>query len=427
MPHQLPAITVTDHRFQVPLDHSRPNGPSITLAAREVTSRDDQTAQDKPLLVFLQGGPGFGAPRPNDRSGWMGHALRDYRVLLLDERGTGRSSPVNHQTLAHLASPQEQANYLKLFRADSIVADCEWIRRGPLGEGRPWAVLGQSYGGFCATHYLSAAPEGLSAAYITGGLPPLAGTAVDVYRNTYPICARKNREFYERYPDDVERIQRIAERLSNEDVRLPSGGRLTVRKFQTLGLVLGFSDGFETIHYLVEHAFVDDDARSPLNYAFLRAFENALQFDTNPIFSILHEACYTQGEASRWAAKEVLADHPEFEHHPDQPLFLTGEMIYPWFFDEFPTLAPLKGAAELLARDSDWPMLYNKRVLSQNTVPAAAAVYVNDMYVPRGPSIETATAIQGMQVWETDEFEHNGLRADGPRVLGHLMALTAQG
>ena len=46
-----------------------------------------------------------------------------------------------------------------------------WERK--LGADEPWAVLGQSFGGFCATHYLSAAPEGLSAVFITGGLPPL--------------------------------------------------------------------------------------------------------------------------------------------------------------------------------------------------------------------------------------------------------------
>ena len=52
------------------------------------------------------------------------------------------------QTLARLGSAQAQADYLKHFRADSIVRDAEVIRRELTG-GEPWALLGQSYGGFC--------------------------------------------------------------------------------------------------------------------------------------------------------------------------------------------------------------------------------------------------------------------------------------
>jgi pimeloyl-ACP methyl ester carboxylesterase len=423
MAHALPTIRLIDHRYEVPLDHAQPQGPQIEVRAREVTPADSPDHGDKPMLVFLQGGPGFGAPRPNDNSGWIGKALEDYRVLLLDERGTGRSSPLSFQTLARLNSPGEQAAYLKHFRSDSIVADCEWVRRKLLGESNPWSVLGQSYGGFCATHYLSAAPHGLREVFITGGLPQLEGPTEDVYRLTYPICARKNREYYERYPDDAERIRRIADHIANHSIELPSGGPLTVRKFQTLGLSLGFSDGFEVIHYLVEQAFVDGARGPELSYSFLRTFENTIHFDTNPIFSILHEACYTQQARSNWAAERLRGDYPEFDTAAREPLFLTGEMIYPWFFEEFPTLAPLREAAELLAQDEDWPLLYDVEALAANDVPAAAAVYSNDMYVPLESSQQTAASIKGLRPWVTDEFEHNGLRAAGPRVLGHLIGL----
>ena len=45
---------------------------------------------------------------------------------MLDQRGTGRSSPIG--TLPGL-TPAEQAEYLTHFRADSIVRDAELIRR----------------------------------------------------------------------------------------------------------------------------------------------------------------------------------------------------------------------------------------------------------------------------------------------------------
>lgn len=50
-------------------------------------------------------------------------------MLYLDQRGTGLSNPVTAATLADQGDVQRQADYLKLFRADSIVKDCEAIRK----------------------------------------------------------------------------------------------------------------------------------------------------------------------------------------------------------------------------------------------------------------------------------------------------------
>jgi pimeloyl-ACP methyl ester carboxylesterase len=183
-----PGTVLTDRVFSVPLDHQRPDGEQIEVFAREVVAADKADA-DLPWLLFLQGGPGFGAPRPEGRESWLDRALSDYRVLLLDQRGTGRSSPANRCTLARL-DPRAQADYLTHFRADSIVLDAELIRRDLTDE--PWSVLGQSFGGMCAVTYLSFAPHGLREAFITGGLPGLSATADDIYRRTYRTVAAKN-------------------------------------------------------------------------------------------------------------------------------------------------------------------------------------------------------------------------------------------
>ena len=98
-------------------------------------------------------------------------------------------------------------------------------------------------------------------------------------------------------------------------------------------------------------------------------------------------------------------------------------MIYPWMFDEYERLRPLKEAAEILANDQEWPRLYDPAVLRTNTVPCAATIYYNDMYVERRFSEETAQTIQGLKVWITNEYEHNGLRAEGEIVLGRLLTL----
>ncbi|MFC6931531.1 alpha/beta fold hydrolase [Actinomadura yumaensis] len=152
-----PGYACTDHFLDVPLDHADPGGPTIRLYAREVVAPGRQD-DDLPWLLYLQGGPGNKAPRPGaSPAAWLGRALRDYRVLLLDQRGTGRSTPANRQTLP--AAPADAAAYLRHFRADSIVRDAELLRRHLIGD-RPWSVLGQSFGGFCTVTYLSLAPEG---------------------------------------------------------------------------------------------------------------------------------------------------------------------------------------------------------------------------------------------------------------------------
>ena len=212
---------LTDHLFAVPLDHARLDGEQIEVFAREVVAADRADA-DLPWLLFLQGGPGSGAQRPQGRDSWLDRALDDYRVLLLDQRGTGRSTPATRQTLAGLGSAKAQADYLTHFRADSIVLDAELIRRELTG-GAPWSVLGQSFGGFCTVTYLSFAPYGLREAFITGGLPGLSVTADDVYRRTYRTVTDKNRAHYERYPDDVAQAALVAQYLATHDVRLLYG------------------------------------------------------------------------------------------------------------------------------------------------------------------------------------------------------------
>lgn len=426
-PTRLQGLVLEEHVFELPLDHDAPGRGTLEVFAREVVAAEREAQRGTlPWLVFLQGGPGFGAPRPMSNAGWIRRATKDHRVLLLDQRGTGRSTPVSAQSLAHLADAREQAAYLRCFRADSIVRDCEAIRRTLLGPGERWKVLGQSYGGFCAVTYLSSAPEGLSGALITGGLPPLDAHPDEIYRRTYRLVAQRNRAYYERYPGDRARAAAIAHRLERGDVRMPDGDVLSVRRFQSLGLQLGFSDGMELLHYLMEEAFVPGRGEEELAYVFLRGCQNLQHFDTNPIYSILQEACYTQGFASDWSAQRVRAEFPDFDDNADEPFFFTGEMVYPWMFEEIGALRPLREAAELLARAGDWPRLYERQALARNEVPCAAAVYYDDMFVEREHSLEAAAAIRGLKPWITNEYEHNGLRADGERLLDRLLEMLAR-
>ncbi len=420
--YRQPGTVLTDRTFTVPLDHARPGGDQITIYGREVVAAGSESAH-LPWLVFLQGGPGFGAPRPVGRDGWLDRALRDFRVFLLDQRGTGRSTPATRQTLARFPDPAAQASYLAQFRADSIVADAELIRPQVTG-GAPWSVLGQSFGGFCTVSYLSKAPGGLREALITGGLPGLTASADDVYRLTYQAVDAKNRAHYERYPQDVDAARQVARALAARPARLPGGGTLSVERFQTLGQLLGSSTGSHALHYLLEHPFAGQE----LSDAFLAGVEQQLSYASAPLYALVHEACYAQGAATRWSAQRVRAEFGEFAPQAaiegDAPLLFTGEMVYPWLFEHDPALRPLADAAELLAQREDWPQLYDAAQLARTQIPVAAAIYFDDMYVPRELSLETAAGIRGLRTWVTNEFEHDGLRVSDGRVLDRLIGLA---
>jgi pimeloyl-ACP methyl ester carboxylesterase len=423
--YRFDGMHVTHHTFALPLAHADPGGESIEVFAREMVAAEARE-RDLPYLVFFQGGPGFGAPRPERRDGWLDRALRDYRVLLLDQRGTGLSTPITARALAALETPEAQAGYLAHFRADAIVRDAEEIRRALLGPDGTWSLLGQSFGGFCVLRYLSAAPEHLREAFVTGGIPSLTRPAEDVYRATYPRVREKNRELFARYPHLQEIARAVADELLENDVRLPNGQRLTVEQFQQLGIMLGGSKGRETLHYLIEGAFEKVRGRRVLADAFLYRVLGALDYHTHPVFSVLHEAIYCQGEASSWAAERVRSEFAEFDHRPGQEFLFTGEMIYPWMFDQYANLQPLKEAAEILAAKRDWPRLYDVDRLATNTVPVAAAVYFRDMYVDADYSLESAERIPHVKTWVTSEYEHDGLRADGEKVLDRLIRMVRE-
>ncbi|MDH2389260.1 alpha/beta fold hydrolase [Streptomyces sp. HNM0663] len=416
-----PAHATADHVFTVPLNHAAPDGPAIEVFAREVV--DPVRAGEKlPWLLYLQGGPGGKSPRPSAGSpSWLAHALKTHRVLLLDQRGTGRSAPVTARGAARFADPAQLAPYLAFFRADSIVDDAELIRRELCGD-EPWETLGQSYGGFLTLTYLSRAPHGLKACYVAGGLPGLTATADEVYARTYPRVRDRVLEHYDRYPQDADRLRRIAGLLARTEVRLPDGDRLTVRRLRTLGLALGMGDGFERLHWLLDEAL---DQHGELTDTFRYQVMALTGFMDNPLFAVLQESIYAQGgKPAGWAADRALAGFPAFAEDAD-PLLLTGEMIYPWMFQEIAGLRPFADAAGLLAERTDWPALYDPSRLAANQIPLAAIVYHDDMYVDAGLSLRTVREVGAARAWVTNEWEHDGISASGGRVLARLMDLAA--
>ena len=414
----LPGLQLRDITLPVPLDHADPTGARIEVFARVVTA---DGGEDRPYLVFLQGGPGSEAPRPLEASspGWLSRALREHRVVMLDQRGTGRSTPVGPDTTLpegagaptlREATAQQQARYLTHFRADAIVADAELLREH-LGV-ESWALLGQSFGGFTTLRYLSTAASSVSTALFTGGLPTVGPGMDEVYTTTWHGMIERSERFWARFPGDRDRFRRLADAADAGRLRLPDGQRVGVERLRRLGHLLGASQGAERLHYLL-----DLDPASP---AFAHDLAAALPFGgRNPLYAVIHESCWADGVATRWAADRTMPAAVA-----EDPTLLAGEHIHRDLFAEDPELAVWAEAADLLA-EHEWPRLYDEQALRAAEVPGAAAVYYDDAYVPREFSMATAALLPGLRTWVTSEYEHNGLRASGEGVLDHLLDLAA--
>lgn len=416
----LPGLTLTDLTLQAPLDHADPAAGTIEVFARVVTG---EGGEGKPHLVFLQGGPGNEAPRPSlvpPNPAWLPRALEDFQVVLLDQRGTGRSTPVSTSVVvtdgrveASVAGPLEgkdaaaQAEYLTHLRADEIVNDCELVREA-LGVPA-WTVLGQSFGGFTTLHYLSVHPESLSGALITGGLSAVGRPADDVYAATWQIMVAKSEEHYRRFPGDRDRVRDLAGLCAEGRITLPNGDRVSPERFRTVGHRLGMQGGMEQVHHLLG---LDHESS-----AFAHDLAAALPFGgRNPIYAVLHESSYADGVATRWSADRTMPDRVR-----EDVTLLGGEHLHRSLFAEDTELKPLAGAADLLAEHS-WNQLYFPERLAEADLPVAAAVYHADAYVPLEFSLETAALLPDCRTWVTSEYEHNGLRM-GSGVLDHLIGL----
>ena len=365
---RLGGLELRDHTVEVPLDHAAPDGERIHVFAREVSAAGRDVSA-LPWLLYLQGGPGSAADRPAGATdGWIGRAVKDFRVLLLDQRGTGRSSPITPSLLAARGSTAAQADWLALHRADSIVGDAELVREQVVGPGTSWALLGQSFGGFCAFTYLSRFAGSLDAVCVTGGIPALHADADEVYRAAYPRMRAKNAAYFAAFPADRGRVDHLVA-LARAGTTLPDGSPLTVERVQHLGIALGSRRRTAALHWLLDQV---DPGGEP-SPALLAALAAELSFVQHPLYALLHEACYAQGAATGWAAERVRAEHPDFAPDAD-PVLLTGETVHPWMFDVDPALRPYRDVAQALAERAGWPRLYDLDALARNTVSVAAAV-----------------------------------------------------
>ncbi|KAI0022168.1 alpha/beta-hydrolase [Xylariomycetidae sp. FL0641] len=436
--------------FEVPLDYSKPDSKTVKLFARSAVDYNKPIVEpsetlppaQKPYLVYLQGGPGFGCSTPQD-SPLSSHMLeRGYELLLLDQRGTGLSCPISANTLEMVGGPQEQADYLKHFRADTIVKDCEAVRLCLTGDYPPekkkWSTFGQSFGGMITLTYLSFAPEGLRECFVTGGIVPVDMGPDEIYQVTYQRVMERNLVYYKKFPEDVDTVKWVAQKIrelgGDKGVPLPGGGFLTVPRLMSIGLNLGMDGGVDKVHNLILRMKSELIQFGVFTRYTLTALEQEGAWDIAPIYAILHEPiwCYKPGVASNWAAERVGKGLEQFQWlqkdwtGPDslgeEPLYFSGEMVYPFYFETCSELMKMRETAQILAAFDQWPSLYDPEQLKKNDIPVYAAMY-NDMYVDTEQARRTARNIQNIKVFETNVLFHSALRTKSETVFRELLRL----
>jgi pimeloyl-ACP methyl ester carboxylesterase len=164
----------------VPLDHSGKVPGRLRL---RVASSGPANAP-RGVLVFLTGGPGQpGVPFMRRIRSRVGQALRGYRLVMLDQRGTGGGAlecPALQRAVgaSDLAVPPPAAisgcakalgPKRQYFTTRDTVADLDALRAA-LGV-KQWTLDGVSYGTFVAEHYALEHPERVKALVLDSVVP----------------------------------------------------------------------------------------------------------------------------------------------------------------------------------------------------------------------------------------------------------------
>jgi pimeloyl-ACP methyl ester carboxylesterase len=187
-PHPCPGIAgFTCSTLAVPLDRRAPGRGTLRL---QVAAADNARAP-RGVLLQLTGGPGQpGLPLVRRLSSALAPALRAYRLVMLDQRGTGGgalSCPQLQQAMGSsdlLAPPASAVRACgaslgarrSLFGTDDVVADLESLRQA-LGVER-WTIDGVSYGTYVAERYALAHPRRVSRLVLDSVVPHDASAAL---------------------------------------------------------------------------------------------------------------------------------------------------------------------------------------------------------------------------------------------------------
>lgn len=396
-----PGVTSREHEIRVPLDRSNPAAGEITVFARELF-----TDESLPPLIYFQGGPG--KPGPRTVMEWMPEALRRYRIVLLDERGTGRSTKVDKTTPERI-TPQ----FLSHLRPPDVAADAEALREH-LGIEQ-WDLLGNSFGAACAGSYLSYFPHGVRRAHLVGAVPE-PEMDVDVFnRAGYRLLAERQRELFAEVAWLRSRVEEVARHVDTHDERMPTGERLSSTRLRSSGVLLGEEGDFGALVNLFEAPFTSHRGELRLRGDFLAQLGGIISTETMPLWAVVHETVMARpGHPVNWSAERIYRG--EFAD-----LTLLGNQFFTTHFEEDPALRPFFGAVDEVHRMDT--LKAQSDDVSGNRVPAAALLFTNDVYLPYELSIQSAAKVGNLQVWTHEQWLHDAIWVHGDAVAKGIFGM----
>ena len=212
---------------QVPVVESRGRNINLNVVvvpARGTASRD--------AIVILQGGPGQAATRLTDfYAGVFDGARETHDIMLVDQRGTGKSNPLNCDfgsgffpidKVTQCRDELSKRASLESYTTAEAVADLDVVRR-ELGYAK-LNLYGTSYGTRVAFEYARRFPAHVRSMIVKGVVSPTLRYTVDPPLDTETSLNRVIAEAAPKYPDLRKELAAIA--MPRDDLAFEIRGML---------------------------------------------------------------------------------------------------------------------------------------------------------------------------------------------------------
>jgi pimeloyl-ACP methyl ester carboxylesterase len=242
----------------VPENRAEPRGRKLSIFVAVLPAN---TLSPKPdPLVLLAGGPGQAASTLGPFALQLGAVRRTRDIVLIDQRGTGRSSPLDCPALA----PDEHAEFdidpvpksllcawqlaernvdASQYTTSAWVADLEAVRDA-LGY-RQLNLWGGSYGTRVAQEYLRRHPDRVRTVVLDGVAPPSMRISFDVWRTRDDAldgviaACRASAACVKAHPDPAATLQELRASLE--------GGRTITLRDPRTGIAREMRLDFDTV------------------------------------------------------------------------------------------------------------------------------------------------------------------------------------
>ncbi len=232
--------------FTVAENPDAPNGRQLELFVARIPALSPEPAAD--AFTIINGGPGASSVTLYvDLQQIFSGVLRERDIVLLDQRGTGRSEPLDCPTLESAVETFAEAQVLeattrclhdldhdpRYFTTSIAVRDLEALRQ-ELGY-QQWNIYGVSYGTRVAQHYARRYPGSVRTLIIDGVVPPQSSLGPDIAINAQLTLdsvlerCRQDGDCSRTFPQLTERLEDLSTQLRDQPVQLEQADPVTGR------------------------------------------------------------------------------------------------------------------------------------------------------------------------------------------------------